>query len=565
MVAHSAGTLGHSVSPLSLAGPSNQVGHSVPPPPTPGDEWAALAALRNRIPARIPRHERSVDLSRYAGWSSSSSSSWLPSSSSSGYNDTAVTTQLQQAYHLRLQQQQQPTTTATDDTASEHTATSNTPLTATLAQAFSSMPQHLTIPLMVLVEPHGACSICCEEFRTGQPTMSLGCGHSFHSKCWQRYFVANSGWCTCPNCRAPSHVASHWVNMCPEEFGIATPLASRAGSDGGSQSHLIDPPAEENDNDASDSEMTQASAYPWWPVGPDGQQSVFHANTRLADGRVGLIIDTGAWANLSGETWAKNAASVCRRSGYTPTQEKLAKPLAVQGVGHGSQSCTWQTIIPAAVAHEDGTYSLTRYTSPCVPGSDLPALLGLRSLMDHGAIIDCRNRTMYLCGPGEAEIKPPPGTQKLKLEQAPSGHLVLPISEFVKYQEYVAQTPPWTRSLVPTQELALNASQSIDENGRLLESGPEVSVHSPSSSSARSSAASAPLAPLVAALSASSSTAAEEGAQQIRATAATDQSAAASSSSQPAAVRRGGFLDQEPTSESSTSGLSESPAGCSPR
>ena len=205
------------------------------------------------------------------------------------------------------------------------------------------------------------------------------------------------------------------------------------------------------------------------------------------------------------------------------------------------------------------TYSLTRYTSPCVPGSDLPALLGLRSLMDHGAIIDCRNRTMYLCGPGEAEIKPPPGTQKLKLEQAPSGHLVLPISEFGKYQEYVAQTPPWTRSLVPTQELALNASQSIDENGRLLESGPS------SSSSARSSAASAPLAPLVATLSASSSTSAEEGSQQIRATAATDRSAAASSSSQPVAVRRGGFLDQEPTSESSTSGLSESPAGCSPR
>ena len=310
--------------------------------------------------------------------------------------------------------------------------------------------------------------------------------------------------------------------------------------------------------------MTQASAYPWWPVGPVGEQSVFHANTILADGRTGLIIDTGAWANLSGETWAKSAAAVCRRNGYTPSQEKLAKPLAVQGVGHGSQQCTWQTIIPAAVAHEDGKYSLTRYTSPCVPGSDLPALLGLKSLMDHGAIIDCRNRTMYLCGPGDAVITPPPGTQKPKLEQAPSGHLVLPISEFGKYKEYVAKIPAWRQSLVPDTELALNASQSLDVDGRLLESGPEVSLRSSSVSSSSSSSAPAPLVQSASVSASSSAAAAAAEPQQIHASTGTDQSVVGGSRSQPTVERRVRFPDQEPMAACGSSGLSESPADGTP-
>ena len=104
----------------------------------------------------------------------------------------------------------------------------------------------------------------------------------------------------------------------------------------------------------------------------------------------------------------------------------MAKPMSVQGVGNGSQQCTWETHIPAAVRLDDGTFAKMEYRSPFVPQSDLPALLGLRTLMNHGAVIDCRNKKLYLCGPGDAEIQPPPGTMVCSLEQSPSGHLILP-------------------------------------------------------------------------------------------------------------------------------------------
>ena len=37
---------------------------------------------------------------------------------------------------------------------------------------------------------------------------------------------------------------------------------------------------------------------------------------------------------------------------------------------------------------------------------------------------------LYLCAPGEVEIKVPEGSEKLPLVQAPSGHLILPISDY---------------------------------------------------------------------------------------------------------------------------------------
>eukprot|EP00974_Lingulodinium_polyedra_P004704 441442-Lingulodinium_polyedra.AAC.1 len=48
----------------------------------------------------------------------------------------------------------------------------------------------------------------------------------------------------------------------------------------------------------------------WWPVpsdaGQSGQtESVFHVGTRLEGDRAGLIIDTGAWGNFSGDEWVQ--------------------------------------------------------------------------------------------------------------------------------------------------------------------------------------------------------------------------------------------------------------------
>ena len=254
--------------------------------------------------------------------------------------------------------------------------------------------------------------------------------------------MSNNGWCTCPNCRGPSHVVEHTVHMNPQEFGIHTPDDN---DDTQTDSSTQRPAAlEANDDDDVhrrpptdyETDDERMSVMPWWPV--VGHEQTFHTNTRLADGRVSIIVDTGAWGNLSGDEWANTAARASKEAGHPPSQQRMAQPIQVQGVGHGSQECTWQTCIPVAMRLSDGRMTMNRFTSPTVPSSGLPALLGLRSLMEHGAVIDCRNKRLYLCGPGDCEITPPPGTEIVQMEQAPSGHLVIPISEYAAYERYIS-------------------------------------------------------------------------------------------------------------------------------
>ena len=64
----------------------------------------------------------------------------------------------------------------------------------------------------------------------------------------------------------------------------------------------------------------------------------------------------------------------------------------------------------------------------------MPPLLGLRSLKANRVILDLVKNEMIICGPGDCKIEPPPGSETYPLEHTPSGHLVLPISAYQKYQ-----------------------------------------------------------------------------------------------------------------------------------
>ena len=64
--------------------------------------------------------------------------------------------------------------------------------------------------------------------------------------------------------------------------------------------------------------------------------------------------------------------------------------------------------------------------------SDLPGLLGLQSMRDHRVILDLQKLKMYFVGPGDYDLDKSlsPGTVSFELEMAPSGHLLLPCSNF---------------------------------------------------------------------------------------------------------------------------------------
>ncbi|OLP73745.1 hypothetical protein AK812_SmicGene46915, partial [Symbiodinium microadriaticum] len=63
------------------------------------------------------------------------------------------------------------------------------------------------------------------------------------------------------------------------------------------------------DDDEDADVFMSPNAYPWWPV-PSHQkathaaaepETAYHSNVRLADGRVGLLVDPGSYGNLVGE------------------------------------------------------------------------------------------------------------------------------------------------------------------------------------------------------------------------------------------------------------------------
>ena len=70
------------------------------------------------------------------------------------------------------------------------------------------------------------------------------------------------------------------------------------------------------------------------------------------------------------------------------------------------------------------------FTTPTVDDCALPALLGLKTLIEQGAIIDFNTMQLSFTGPGETRIDFSPETDTYQFMQAPSGHLMIPCAIF---------------------------------------------------------------------------------------------------------------------------------------
>ena len=167
--------------------------------------------------------------------------------------------------------------------------------------------------------------------------------------------------------------------------------------------------------------------FPWEHADEEGD-SVYHTRARLeAENEEALLVDPGAYDNLCGGAWAERQSRLSeaadgRKTAYRP----LSKILRVQGVGKSSQQTSKAAKVPGVL--DDGTTMF--YEAPCIEDWPGPALLGLRSLEKHQAILDCRSghRKLYL----GKEARVVGATQAHQLEMAMSGHLMLPISRFSK-------------------------------------------------------------------------------------------------------------------------------------
>ena len=155
--------------------------------------------------------------------------------------------------------------------------------------------------------------------------------------------------------------------------------------------------------------------------------SAYHAQVRLQEGE-GLLVDCGAVQNLTGDRWLSRITAILQRHGQGVSVQPLPEIRSVEGVGSGSSQITTQASIPICVS----SGSTGVFQTSIVGSSDLPALLGLDALKQQRALIDCHANKLFLVGPGGYQLKLPPGSEGLNLIQIPSGHLLLPVTEWQK-------------------------------------------------------------------------------------------------------------------------------------
>ena len=159
----------------------------------------------------------------------------------------------------------------------------------------------------------------------------------------------------------------------------------------------------------------------------------------MTNGRIGLLVDPGAFDNLCGSHWLVSLCMLAHQYGLGEEWYQLSKVLGVEGVGKQAQEVTHGVRVPIAL---DSCSNQTFYDSPVVQDSCIPALLGLRSLEDNESVLDMRvsERKLY-CGP--VDIVPREGCVVHQLETTASGHLLLPCDNFNnKYSTASADKKP---------------------------------------------------------------------------------------------------------------------------
>ena len=127
----------------------------------------------------------------------------------------------------------------------------------------------------------------------------------------------------------------------------------------------------------------------------------------------------------------RQPAAAAVRAGLRPEQRRRGRPLALRGVGKGGDTRTHNCLLIDTLLHAEGRLVTCTFDTRTVPGSQLPALLGLNAARESRMNIDATRNAIYMAGPGDYDLMRalPPGTQQFNCVLAPSGNLMLPCAE----------------------------------------------------------------------------------------------------------------------------------------
>ena len=159
-------------------------------------------------------------------------------------------------------------------------------------------------------------------------------------------------------------------------------------------------------------------------------------------------------------------------SGHLPKElpiqyEELPEPQGVMGVGQNASTATHVAAVPVGMADQgiepDESF---KYKATVITNSDVPALLGLQSMIASNCVVDLRPGKMHMYTAEDAsaiEIKFAPKKEhmvgRLKMAMAQSGHLMLPCSQFrTPTPSSPRRTSQPSSSTTPTRSRSLPAA-----------------------------------------------------------------------------------------------------------
>ena len=148
------------------------------------------------------------------------------------------------------------------------------------------------------------------------------------------------------------------------------------------------------------------------------------------------------------------------------------------GVGQSASTATHVISVPMGMAVQgiapDENF---RYKATAISNSEVPALLGLRSMMASNTILDLRPGKMYMYTAEDAsalEVRSVPTKAqlvgRLKLAMAQSGHRMLPCSQFQTPSSSSTKGTTQSSSSTPPSHSNITYADCVEQASHLQES-----------------------------------------------------------------------------------------------
>ena len=138
-----------------------------------------------------------------------------------------------------------------------------------------------------------------------------------------------------------------------------------------------------------------------------------------------MLLDTGAYRNLVGDEWVHRMDQLNKKAGLPPSvYRKTDQKVTLGGVGTGTQESEHDVHVPCLISGEDVEYKAT-----VLDNSDIPAILGMKTMQERNGILDLRNkRFIFPTHKDDVQTTIKSDTRVYQLTRAPGGYFMLPCS-----------------------------------------------------------------------------------------------------------------------------------------